>query len=173
MTNEEREALVLDHQGLMYRLVQDAMQRFGLPELAREDLCAAGNLALVQAAATFDPLRGTKFSSYAYPRVWGELIDTVRRSKEPNEVLQDSFDREAAPSLNPEEQLLAAERTSKLLQQLSVRERGLIESHYGKDESLAEIGKTQGLSKGWVSKLHARAIETLRDYERDDYERER
>ncbi len=44
----------------------------------REDLMSAGLLALAQAARSFDPARGVKFTSYAATRVRGALLDELR-----------------------------------------------------------------------------------------------
>jgi len=44
----------------------------------REDLMSAGLLALAQAARSFDPARGVRFTSYAATRVRGALLDELR-----------------------------------------------------------------------------------------------
>jgi RNA polymerase sigma factor for flagellar operon FliA len=42
-------------------------------------------------------------------------------------------------------------------------ERRLMELYYFEDKNLAEAGEVMGLSKSWVCRLHARAINLLRD----------
>ena len=46
--------------------------------VAREDLMSAGMMALAQAAAAYDPVRGVKFSSYAATRIRGAIVDELR-----------------------------------------------------------------------------------------------
>jgi len=50
------------------------------PSVSREDMIGAGTLGLVQAAHRFDESRGTKFSTYAYWRIRGAVVDFLRKS---------------------------------------------------------------------------------------------
>lgn len=43
-----------------------------------EDCHAAGALALIRAVDEYDPTRGIPFKAYAYPRIYGAIIDMVR-----------------------------------------------------------------------------------------------
>lgn len=45
-----------------------------------ENLEAAGVLGLVEASHQFDASRGVTFQSFAYPRVWGAIVDEMRRN---------------------------------------------------------------------------------------------
>ena len=49
------------------------------------------------------------------------------------------------------------------VERLSGRERALIQAHYYDDESLQGIGRQFGVSRSWACRLHARAIDHLRD----------
>jgi RNA polymerase sigma factor (sigma-70 family) len=66
--------LILDHLGHVKHTAQGIRQG----ALPRDELVAAGNLALVQAAHDFDPERGTTFWPWAYRRVYGAMWDAVR-----------------------------------------------------------------------------------------------
>lgn len=46
-----------------------------------EELRAAGHLGAVQAAHAFDPEAGTPFEGYAWPRVFGAMIDLLRKER--------------------------------------------------------------------------------------------
>jgi RNA polymerase sigma factor (sigma-70 family) len=46
-----------------------------------DELESAALLALVQAAACFDPRRKTVFATFARPRIWGALCDVQRNAK--------------------------------------------------------------------------------------------
>ncbi len=43
-----------------------------------EDCHGAGALALVRAVDAFDPSRGVPFEAFAYPRIYGAMVDHVR-----------------------------------------------------------------------------------------------
>jgi RNA polymerase sigma factor for flagellar operon FliA len=49
------------------------------------------------------------------------------------------------------------------LKQLPEKERRLLQLYYFEDRPLEEVGKIMGLSKSWSSRLHARAVELLKD----------
>jgi RNA polymerase sigma factor for flagellar operon FliA len=72
-----REDLVLANLPLVDYAVRELASR--LPgHVGREDLVSAGQLALTQAAAAFDPGRGVPFAAYARTRIRGALIDELR-----------------------------------------------------------------------------------------------
>ncbi len=49
------------------------------PHVDRDDLLAAGLLGLTEAAQRFDAGRKVPFHSYAIPRIWGAMLDELRR----------------------------------------------------------------------------------------------
>lgn len=76
---ESRDKLILDHLGQVKQIVQRL--QVGLPDhVDRENLEAAGILGLVEAAQSFDPTRGVKFSTFAFHRVRGAVLDELRRN---------------------------------------------------------------------------------------------
>jgi RNA polymerase sigma factor for flagellar operon FliA len=74
----EREALILDHLPLLHHIV--GRLALELPaRIDREDLSGYGMLGLVAAADSFEPSRGLQFSTYAYSRIRGAILDELRR----------------------------------------------------------------------------------------------
>ena len=61
-----------------------------------------------------------------------------------------------------------AERLRIALGRLPERERTLVLAHYQDDQTLQDAGAAMGLSKSWASRLHARAIDRLRELLDDD-----
>ncbi|MCA1665522.1 MAG: sigma-70 family RNA polymerase sigma factor [Myxococcales bacterium] len=49
------------------------------------------------------------------------------------------------------------------MKELPEKERRLLQLYYFEDRPLSEVGQIMGLSKSWSSRLHARAIELLKD----------
>lgn len=72
-TNED------EHAGLVRSIALKLRAQFDLRE-ELDDLVGAGNVGLVEARARFDPTRGVTFSSFAYYRIRGAIIDHVRKS---------------------------------------------------------------------------------------------
>lgn len=75
-TAAQRDTLVLEHVPLLRHIVG----RMALPGgLERDDLYGFGMLGLLAAADSFDPARGLKFSTYAYSRIRGSILDALRQ----------------------------------------------------------------------------------------------
>ena len=66
----------------------------------------------------------------------------------------------------PQAELEQQERNFALLaalKELPEKERRLLQLYYFEDRPLQEVGRIMGLSKSWSSRLHARAVELLKD----------
>lgn len=74
----DREKLILGHLPLLHHIV--GRMSFEIPGLVqREDLFGWGMLGLIAAADTWDAGRGLQFSTFAYPRIRGAILDELRR----------------------------------------------------------------------------------------------
>lgn len=74
----ERDQLILDHLPLLHHIV--GRMGFEVPgHIDRDDLLGYGMLGLVAAADAWDASRGLKFSTYAYPKIRGAILDELRR----------------------------------------------------------------------------------------------
>lgn len=78
LSAEERDAMIIDHIPLLRHIVGRIAfdQRGGLD---RDDLYGFGMLGLIAAADSWDPGRGLKFSTFAYTKVRGAILDELRR----------------------------------------------------------------------------------------------
>jgi RNA polymerase sigma factor for flagellar operon FliA len=76
MTSERlhREELVFAHQGLV-RAIARGIHRSFPSYIDLDDLIAYGQLGLAQAARDFDANRGIQFSTFAYYRIRGAILD--------------------------------------------------------------------------------------------------
>ncbi|MCC6406155.1 MAG: FliA/WhiG family RNA polymerase sigma factor [Planctomycetes bacterium] len=74
----DRDKLILDHVPLLKhiagRLALDLPAR-----IEREDLVGYGMVGLIQAADAWEPGRGLKFSTFAYPKIRGAILDELRK----------------------------------------------------------------------------------------------
>lgn len=74
----QRDRLILDHLPLLHYIV--GKMALDIPgHLEREDLLSYGMIGLVATADSWDASRGLKFSTYAYPRIRGAILDELRR----------------------------------------------------------------------------------------------
>jgi len=64
--------------GLVRKLATETRRRYGL-QVEIEELEAAGFEGLIQAQSAFEPSRGVAFSTFAYYRIRGAILDNCRR----------------------------------------------------------------------------------------------
>jgi RNA polymerase sigma factor for flagellar operon FliA len=73
-----RDRLILDHVPLLKHIV--GRMSFDVPGgMDRDDLYGFGMIGLIAAADTWDESRWLKFSTYAYTRIRGAILDELRR----------------------------------------------------------------------------------------------
>ncbi|HEY8924927.1 MAG TPA: sigma-70 family RNA polymerase sigma factor [Polyangia bacterium] len=114
MSRPDRDQLIQQH----LSLVQSVARKLKKQITARvefDDLVGYGSKGLIEAAERFDPRHGVAFTTFAYYRIRGAMLDGLRtmgwysradyaryRAEErANEYLQNHADREAAQTLAP------------------------------------------------------------------------
>ena len=82
MSEEERERLVIAHLGLVKSIAKRICQAIDRYDLF-EDLVQEGTVALIEAVNRFDPDRGVRLATYAYPRIKGAMLneEEIKRVK--------------------------------------------------------------------------------------------
>jgi len=166
-------ALIHDHLHLVRHIAGRVARRYRL-DIDRDELVSYGLLGLVEAAHRFDPSKGHRFVTFAYPRITGAIIDGLgalgplpRPRRRAHEPVRGS-DREASvPCHEPrcDDKLIGAESASSVraaLTNLPARTRYLLERRYWDARTLTDIGKELGLSKSRASRLHSQALRLLR-----------
>lgn len=111
------------------------------------------------AATVTDELRAVRAALGAIKTMYVVSLDAV-----PAEAL-------AAPDDGPQAALVRARQGARLqaaIAGLPERERRFVVACYVEGQTISEAGAAMGLSKSWSSRLHARAIELLRDALEDD-----
>jgi RNA polymerase sigma factor for flagellar operon FliA len=223
----DRDRLVEQHLSLVQAIAAKLKRTLGR-SIEFEDLVAYGTKGLLEAATRFDPTQGASFTTFAYYRVRGAMLDGLRtmgwysradyaryRAEErATEYLQNQSERdtagkeaagagkpaagttlesiaeilggvatihitslEAAASVADDklpppdadlERVQANAQVREALGKLPEKERALMEMYYFGDKNLEEAGTALGLSKSWACRLHARAVNLLREALRDD-----
>ncbi|HVH99571.1 MAG TPA: sigma-70 family RNA polymerase sigma factor [Enhygromyxa sp.] len=77
--NEAQAARVERHTGLVRDIARRVVRNVGTRMLTVEELESVGNEALVQAAMRYDPSSPASFATYAHYRVYGAMIDALRK----------------------------------------------------------------------------------------------
>jgi RNA polymerase sigma factor (sigma-70 family) len=139
-----------------------------------DDLVAFGIEGLAKASRDYDDSMGAKFSTYAWIRIKGEILDAIARwthSRRTDQVAVGSLDNTdgewdpPSGALSVEEQVLNRELTRKLIGsmgKLPDRYRDLVQAHYVEDRDLTEIANDWGISRSRIYKIHAEVLRRLR-----------
>lgn len=80
MVSEEPgpEGLVIRYQQYAHSIAAKLIANMHLPAVLLEEFVSAGYLGLVEAAQRFDPNAGVDFKNYAFLRIKGAIIDSIR-----------------------------------------------------------------------------------------------
>ncbi|GAA2076739.1 hypothetical protein GCM10009821_15180 [Aeromicrobium halocynthiae] len=145
------------------RLVAMRVRALGFTPAETDDALQEGVVALLAAVGRFDPDRGARLATFAWPRIGGALLrwrerDTRMVPCAPEELPER---RDPAPSAVPR---LAVDA---LLSTLSPLERSVVCARHGLGERAGpctwdEVGMRVGLSASTARRVEARAMSRLR-----------
>jgi RNA polymerase sigma factor FliA len=196
--------LIESHISYAHAVATELLARFPA-YIDRQDVLAAAEYGLVQAANTYDASKGVAFTTFAYYRIRGAVFDLLRQvvkgtrfEEAANEYMVDysadpsagvpsyveiknlasgiaasyflSLEKlpsepQARSAEAPLDTLLRQEQEKGIRQALKTlpeKNRQVLEAYYFEDLTLEEIGNRLGLSKSWVSRMHAKGLEMLR-----------
>jgi RNA polymerase sigma factor for flagellar operon FliA len=182
-----REQLVLTYTPLVIRIA-DRLHRRLPPHLERQDLVSSGMIGLLAAVDGYDPERSSLFVAYAAPRIFGAIVDWLRKNdflprsarqraedlqflslEEP--VRRGESEREQQPSLaetivdeqarDPEECVVNQETVRAALEALPPREREIVVLHHFADVPFPMLADVIGVSPRRVWAIHSQAIAHL------------
>ena len=154
---ESLNALLRQHEGL----VQAAVRQQVTGRAAFDDLLQAGREGLWRAILGFDPQRGTRFATYAWPCIVRAIWRAARARPAPPVGLPPDRQATMDPAhLYAERQVLAA--LSALVQRLPPRLHYIITRRYGLDgqppATYAHLGRQLGITRERVRQLHQEAL---------------
>ena len=101
-TMDLRDRLIIEHLSYVRHILGKLLG--SLPEYVdNENLESAGILGLVEAAGQYDPDRGAAFTTFAYQRIRGAILDELRRNcPVPQAILQSwALIRDASVHMTP------------------------------------------------------------------------
>lgn len=188
MCGEDQEAAEKARQILIVRnlrLVAHVAKKYIGSGEDMEDLISIGTIGLIKAISTFRQEKGNRLGTYAAKCIDNELLmmfrskkkstreislyDPIGTDKEGNEI--NLLDVCVQEQIDVVEQLDNNEKLCKLSflieKVLDEREKEIIQLRYGlgreKELTQREIGKMQGISRSYVSRIEKKALEKLRD----------
>jgi len=131
----------------------------------RDDVQGEALLALVEAARRFDPERGHKLISYAWPRMNGRALDTMRRERR----LQRT--RASVRQARPQPESRSGPLTARAALHAALARadhafrsdhRMVLREHYWEDRTLVDIARERGWSQAKARRVHHLALNCLR-----------
>ena len=145
-----------------------------------EDLAGIARIGMIKAIKSFDPSNGVKFSTYATRCMTNEILMYFRKEKkhksnisieqplyydgEGNEMkledLVDSGDDILGEIVEREEII----RLRQAVEQLSGRDRVIIEEMYFKGKTQKQVSELLGLSQPHISRIEKKIIEKIKGY---------
>lgn len=164
------------------RLVAHIVKKFDGTGEDIDDLISIGTIGLIKGIGTFKRNRNTRLATYAARCIENEILmhlrsikknksdlllfDPIGSDKEGNEItLIDILDTGAEVVAEQVENILEEEKLKKQINQLSKRERKVIELRYGLidgvNKTQREISKLLGISRSYVSRIEKKALRKL------------
>lgn len=164
------------------RLVAHIVKKFDSTGEDIDDLISIGTIGLIKGIGTFKRNRNTRLATYAARCIENEILmhlrsikknkndlsiyDPIGTDKEGNEItLIDILDTGNEVVSEQVEILLEEEKLRERLNQLSKREKKVIELRYGLNDGInktqREISKMLGISRSYVSRIEKKALRKL------------
>jgi len=163
--------LILDHMGHVRGIAGWMVKKYGCSDLF-PDLCQEGFLALLRAAERFDETLGIQFWAFASKRVWGAMVNGLRRwcwdgyhrfeSKEHGKTHIQYISLTDLDICAGDTDLAIVADIRAALAILDDRERYVIVKTYIEGYTLLEIGKGWNLGTEWVCKIRSKGLSKMR-----------
>lgn len=164
---------MIEHFGLVYSIVRKLRRQIPF-YIGREDLLSSGMLGLVEAWRAYDDTKDTHFSTYAYKRIQGSILDFLKKTdlrysrsyRNMRETPLACFDRQYADHGDPCIYAIIDETREMILDmidRLPDRERRVITLYYYEGLRFTEIAWILGLSKASITATHQKALSLLRN----------
>ena len=144
------------HQNL--GLVHKLSYRYQRPGISRKDLVQEGSLGLHRAIVKYDPSKGVKLSTYAYPWIRSYMSRYVQKTRKAMDYLP------VAEVYNPEpdSESERVDEVEDLMACLSHGERAIISYLYINNLTVDQIAQTLDIAPTQVRRYQQRAIEKMR-----------
>jgi len=154
---KSREDLILLYRPMVFWLIR---KLYVDPQLY-PDLVQEGMVALIKAVDNFDTSRGTRFSTYAYYRVRGEMINFLQRGEAkapiPVEIEEDSVVDPVMPDA-----IDTLIEINENIRKLPARESRIISSILLEGRSVREVADSEGYDISHIYRIKRKGLSSLR-----------
>lgn len=154
---EAREKLILAYRPLVFWMAK----KFTVSPSVYPDIIQEGMMALIKAVDNFDRSRKSRFSTYAFYRVRGQMINYIQRgeSKAPCPVDDTTVDLRDPFSPDKIDDLISIGQG---MEELPEREAQIISSIFLKGRNAKDVALDQKLDVSHVYRLKRRGLSRLR-----------
>jgi len=142
------------HQNL--GLVHKLSYRYQRPGISRKDLVQEGTLGLHRAILKYDPAKGTKLSTYAYPWIRSYMSRYVQKTRKAMDYLP------VAEVYNSEPESEPIDEVEDIMACLSHGERAIMSYLYINNLSVNQVASVLDIAPTQVRRYQQRAIEKMR-----------
>lgn len=122
-----------------------------------EDLQSAAYLGLVEAANRFDASRGIAFSTFAYPRIFGAILDYLRQNYKSEKTNVSDVDCVKAQKEDGNDLF------DHIFKDFNKYDQDILRSYFIAGSTMKEIGVQYGLTESRISQLISRNKNRIRD----------
>lgn len=152
-----RDDLILLHRPLVFWIAR----KFHVSPQQYQDLVQEGMIALIKAVDRFDPDRKTRFATYGYYRIKGQMANYLQRveAKAPVPVDQDAFQISDGDESDKMDWLISV---SEEIQNLPEKESDVIEALIFQGKKARDYASERGVDVSHVYRLQRKAIERIR-----------
>ncbi len=152
---ESRQELIKSYQPLVFKLAKQINSDQGMIM----DLIQEGNIGLIDAVDSFDPERGTKFTTFALYHIRGRILDYLDRGVRPP-LYDDGISAEYLERIV--ENKFAFDKVKNILKELPIKEQNIIEGIYLADKKADLLAAEMDISLSYLYRLQKKAIRRLR-----------
>jgi RNA polymerase sporulation-specific sigma factor len=150
-TDADRARLILAYKPLVFSIIS----RLSFPPALAVDVAAEGMVALIEAVDSFDASHGAKFTTHAYMRIRGRMLDFLRRAGAAN--LAEPAPPDAVEALIPTD--LGA--YARYLRRLPPIEQKVLLLTFTEGMSRTEVARALNYSPSYAARLYKKAVKRL------------
>ena len=157
--DEAREAIIVAYRPLVFWLAG----KFNVRSAIKQDLIQEGMLALINSVDRFENERGNKFSTFAWHRIRGQMINMIERGehKAPAPVSDEIIENWITPIYYEDNEIWISVEES--ISKLPKRESEIISAIFKDGKEPKEIANELGLDISHIYRLRRNAIAHLKE----------
>lgn len=157
--DDAREALIVAYRPLVFWLAG----KFNVPSSVKQDLVQEGMIALINSVDRFEYERGLKFSTFAWHRIRGQMINMIERSenKAPAPISDELIELSLDSVHDEDDDMWMSVEES--IKKLPKRESEIISAIFKDGKEPKEIASELGLDISHIYRLRRNAVARLRE----------